>query len=810
MKEDIEVYPYRRIYQSKHQGKSRQNGRGASRITGQAMLKIFTWGNIALQLLGFLFGRSLVMGELLPFGPAFYAGVVSTTGTNPWLLLISVCFGIFTIRKGMEFWGSVAVLLIIALLHRFYQLDAQRRGWLLPSVSVGSVVMLARGVLAALYEPTLYKAVAISLEGFLAVGLTAAFIVVAKAVKKSKGLIRLNTEEIICFAIFGIGIVGGVGNLTVGKLSLQSLVSGFVILLSALVGGPGLGASVGTVMGMIPGLSMVNAPFLVGKYAFSGFLAGIFKSYEKLGVAVGFMLGELLLAGYLTDRGAVIANLSESALAAMLMFLIPKGVINHLAGLVFPDREEEEKAFRSYRRRSNLVVRKAKELSRIFTELSRAFSEVTVYRRETQQNLDALLNYVSKRVCARCGVLERCWGKEFYGTYQNIMGIFNLVEIRGLVLPEEISPDIKKKCLHIPELVTAVNCAYEHYKTDKAWQERWKEIHRLVSNQMEGVAAIFTHLSQGMETFLNGEEEWKKALQEALKDKKIDFGRLEIERGSNQNLEIFLTKVNCPYPTVDCKEIITGRLKPVFNQGFIVDKDYCGLEKGDPKCKLTVHLDPVYTVKVGYAQLPKEEGKISGDCYASLRLPIGRHVLILSDGMGTGAPAARESYTAVSFLKQLLSVGFSPQIAVQTVNSLLLTRSQEETFATIDLASINLFTGETDFIKIGAAPCFIRRNSDVEMIAASSLPVGIFNRVEVSTVTKHLKPGDLLVMVSDGVLEMEGGLDVEWFMDLLRSLTDKKVELIANRILERICAVGGKFPLDDLSILVARLERLSG
>src|SRR5690606_6111909 len=125
--------------------------------------------------------------------------------------------------------------------------------------------------------------------------------------------------------------------------------------------------------------------------------------------------------------------------------------------------------------------------------------------------------------------------------------------------------------------------------------------------------------------------------------------------------------------------------------------------------------------------------------------------------MGTGPRAAAESQAAVAMLQRFLEAGFDLDFAVRTINTVLLLRSPEETYATLDACVVDLAEGTARMLKVGAPPSFVCRGGEdggaVDVVRASSLPVGILSRVETRIVTRRLQPGDVVVMVTDGVLE---------------------------------------------------------
>ena len=175
--------------------------------------------------------------------------------------------------------------------------------------------------------------------------------------------------------------------------------------------------------------------------------------------------------------------------------------------------------------------------------------------------------------------------------------------------------------------------------------------------------------------------------------------------------------------------------------------------------------------------------------------------------MGVGPKAAKESNTVISLLEQLLKNGFEKEMAIRTINSVLGVRSEDETFATLDIAIIDIYTGEVEFIKIGAAPGFIKRGNQVGIIKANSHPLGILNGIEVIRQTKHLCRGDALIMVSDGALEAGEFTDKEgWMVEVLKDLRVQDAQELAHMVLRHALAVAPDIINDDMTVVVAKLE----
>jgi stage II sporulation protein E len=185
---------------------------------------------------------------------------------------------------------------------------------------------------------------------------------------------------------------------------------------------------------------------------------------------------------------------------------------------------------------------------------------------------------------------------------------------------------------------------------------------------------------------------------------------------------------------------------------------------------------------------------------------------MISDGMGSGRRAAGESAAAVSFLTKLLTSGFEVDVAVKTVNALLLLHTPEESFATVDIAVIDTFAGEAEFLKVGSAPSFVKRVREVATIKSSSLPMGILQQIEIEPVKWLLASGDVIVMVSDGVVEVpyRGPERENWMVNFLRRIGDGTPQEMADSVLRQAVDMAGASIRDDMTVLVAKVTERPG
>ena len=213
--------------------------------------------------------------------------------------------------------------------------------------------------------------------------------------------------------------------------------------------------------------------------------------------------------------------------------------------------------------------------------------------------------------------------------------------------------------------------------------------------------------------------------------------------------------------------------------------------------------DPPFMVLTGYARAVREQEKISGDNYSIMELDCGKLVILLSDGMGSGEKACQESRAVIERMETLLEAGHTINSAVNIVNNTLLAAGEPANMSTLDVCSLDLYTGKCEFRKMGAAASFIKSSVYVEPIIMNRLPLGIFFRNEDEYVSRELMDNDYLIMVTDGVLDAFSAGDYEEMLgQYLRDMRECSPAEVAKRILQFALKCSGGHIKDDMTILV--------
>ena len=181
-------------------------------------------------------------------------------------------------------------------------------------------------------------------------------------------------------------------------------------------------------------------------------------------------------------------------------------------------------------------------------------------------------------------------------------------------------------------------------------------------------------------------------------------------------------------------------------------------------------------------------------------------MLLISDGMGSGEEAKQSSKLVIKMMKNLLSSGFDRKESINLINSTISLSSKEEMYATVDMAILDLYEGNAEFIKNGACATYIKNKKNVNKIELNNLPVGIVEDSEMTTYERNLHDGDIIIMCSDGILESKEEIgDKDWLEGFVKGINTNNVQKIADLILAEAIDNGYGIAKDDMTVIVSKV-----
>lgn len=346
-------------------------------------------------------------------------------------------------------------------------------------------------------------------------------------------------------------------------------------------------------------------------------------------------------------------------------------------------------------------------------------------------------------------------------------------------------------------------------RLDYLWQRKLQENQELLADHLKEMAHIMAQVAKETCRYHPMGERRYRQMSKLLKESGImlkNFFELEHDDG---HVEISLTMrtASDKYARIGEKEHISAeavadfisvamgnRLRAAKNAPMYLTPEwntYYFLE------------EPAYHLLTGVAKAVKETEKISGDNYSFYEADNGKMVVILSDGMGSGEKASSDSERVVEMMERLLEAGFRKESAIQMINGALTVSGKEDNMSTLDICEMNLYTGECEFIKVGAACTYIKRGRLVDRLSTQNFPLGVFGQLELEVLYRTLQSGDYIIMLSDGILDaLSQGIGEEILPEVIGKMDYSNPNEIANQILAYCLKQSNGQIRDDMTVLV--------
>lgn len=762
---------------------------------------------ILLYAMAFLLGKAMILEVLSPFALAYFAAIYVLRKDLIGWIGVFLFMGSLLASESQPGLLTVQLLIFLLLLKALesygrFEISLVPLAALLSNFSVN----LFSGAVSGMFD--WYLIVMITVEALLCFVLTMIFLQALPIFILQRKSYILKNEEIICLIILLASVMTGTVGWIIYGVSIEHIFSRYLILLFAFVGGAALGASAGVVSGLILSLANANAIYQMSLLAFAGLLAGMLKEGGRITVALGMLLGSSILTVYMGNQAEVMVSSWETAAAILLFFITPKRTVQAFARFI-PGTQEHLKTQHDYAIRVRQVTAgRVEQFSRVFRQLSGTFRQTTPDTDEKKkQEWGHFVEAISNQSCAACWKRTQCWDKHYVQTNRWMSDMMSAIEANPEMERKDIKGQWKQWCVKTDKVLDIMKSQFVGYKHNQQRKKQIQESRMLVADQLSGVSQVMEDLAneikrEGHELHLQ-EEQIRQALEElGLSIHAIDIislnpGKVEIE---------IIHRYSKGFD--ECRKIIAPLLSNILGENIAVKQEE-GVEKGKGYHMVMFGSAKGYEIDTGIACAAKGGELLSGDSYSTVELSNGKYAVAISDGMGNGERALTESSAALTILQQLLESGMEERLAIKSLNSLLLLRSSDEVFATVDLALIDLYSANTIFMKIGSTPSFIKRGAEVIPVMANNLPVGIIKDLDVDLVGMKLQPGDILIMMTDGIYDAPGhAVNKElWMKRVIREIECEEPQAFADCLLETMVRHQSGEIFDDMTIIVARVNR---
>jgi len=762
-----------------------------------------------MLVIGFLLGRALILGKLTPFALPFFASMYIAKKDKAPLALIGLIGGAATL-------GITEAVTSFALSFFFLICYKLIGDWKKHEQHFVPILVFALVLVGSLIEGyfvtnglSLYASMMAFVEGSLGYILTLIFLQSLPLLSINKRRQALKTEEIVCLIIMLASVMTGTIGWAIYGLSIEHIMSRYLVLLFSFIAGATIGSTVGVVTGLIFSLASISSFYHMSLLAFSGLLGGLLKEGRKIGVAVGLYIATLLIGMY-GEGGEVLAvTLMETTVAVCLFLLTPKSLTVRIAKHIPGTSEYSQEQQQYMRKMRDVTAQRVSQFSTVFQALSKSFSSPTINPSvdEEDKELDYFLSNVTEKTCQTCFRKEHCWARNFNTTYDYMKDIMTEMADTGGNISSNLSREWDKHCTRSKKVTDAIHQELTLYQANQKLKKQVQESRKLVADQLLGVSEVMGDFAREIQRERENHHKQEELILEAIQDFGIHIENVEIYSLEQGNVDIDIT---IPYNTGfgECEKLIAPMLSDILGETILVNKEEVSEKHAQDYSHATFRSAKAYTVETGVAHAAKDGGFISGDSYSTIELGLGKYAMAISDGMGNGERAHVESEETLQLLQKILQSGIEEQVAIKSINSILSLRTTDEIFSTLDLAMIDLQNASVKFLKVGSTPSFIKRGNKVMKIQASNLPMGILQEFDVDVVSEQLKAGDILIMMSDGIFE--GPKHVEnfdaWMKRKIKELKTDKPQEVADLIMEEVIRSRAGLIEDDMTVLVAKIE----
>ena len=604
-------------------------------------------------------------------------------------------------------------------------------------------------------------------------------------IKRRQNVYMLDNHSLVCIISSLCTLLLGASQISLLGFRPARCFGAFIILTAAYLFSRSGGSIAGIALGGCIAVSGTGVALSIC-YGVCGLLSGIFSKFGRLACAITFSV-TAGIAALLDGTQEGVSVFAEAAAAAFVFMAVPgKHMKKIRSKIVEPGVIRAETEFCSAGER--------------LRETAKAIGSVSECVASVSKGIEALAPAGDVIVCMR--VRERvCSDCPLKNTFCPEAGEFSEITKKlsqgESVSCEDFSVNFNSKCPSVPRIADSFNRVYAGQRAVNAMQANSARNRDLACGQLDWISTLLRELSDEIGNgarVLFGKE---KSATRVLADN--GFGVISV---SCINPPSGGMKLTCKVEDIPVSTSLS-RLTAELSRELEAQLNPPKIRECENGKELVFIRRELFKIRIGSAAASCGNQKLCGDYFECFRTD-SKAYIILSDGMGTGGRAAIDSTMTVELFSRLIRAGVSLDTALSITNSALSVKSDDESVSTLDVAEIDLFSGNTVIYKAGAAASFYTFSGKVRTVETPSSPLGILSKVSFSRYTLRLRGGDTLVMVSDGIL----GAGSSWLKDEIKAFSGgPDANEFSENILEaarRKC--GEKF--DDMTVIAAVAEEI--
>lgn len=740
-------------------------------------------------LLGALLSGAELFGGYAPFGVGLVA--CSGSGLEGFCALLGACFGYLSFQGfvgGLRY--VAAAILVFSVSFAFFDLRLYRLSWFMPVLS--GLMMAATGFVYLSEAGWSQSSIVYFLTEVVLTGVSCYFYAIALATwgkgRKETGV--TYHQRISILLLLGTLLLT-VTQLTLFQhLSVGHVVAAVVVMIASYQGGLTGGALVGVTVGIGLDLTVESYSIYAMSYGLSGVMAGIAHRKGRGFCGLTYLLSSALAILWMWAILPDVALLYEVFVAVLCFVLIPEPLLKQLE-----DLWKKKEAVPTETKSSSYVKDRLCATADGFRALHQSLLHAFTYPPPNDNDAATIFDRVADRVCKTCLLQGNCWHTDYVSTYNALNDALPTMMDRGSGESGDFPQWFTHRCIHFADFLGASNEELTALRYRQQYQSRLLESRQAVCRQYGTLAETLGQAVAQLEGGLVHDPVLSKKLKQHLLSRGMegDSGVFR-EEGGRLRLELATSRL----ARLTGEAGASALSKVVGRPLRLVEEDP---PRGDRQ--LYVEEEPLMVV-AGLAAKNKEGEAVSGDTGTWFKSENGMLYVLLCDGMGSGVNAHTESDLAVQLLEQFLRAGVYPEHALKTVAVALGFRGESSGgFTTVDLLTLNLFTGEGGLYKYGGAPTYLKQGKEVSRMAGGTLPMGIPNQGNVPDyIPFTVQDGHCILLASDGLV---GGSHDLWVREQLGAFDGGSPKELATALLEESCRQG--IDGDDRTVLVLKIGR---
>ncbi|MBL4936922.1 stage II sporulation protein E [Clostridium sp. YIM B02515] len=614
-----------------------------------------------------------------------------------------------------------------------------------------------------------------------------------------------TNEEVISMAVTASLVISGTWGVNIAGVSIRNILALLFIVVISYVKGSTVGAASGVAMGVIIGVCSNNLPIYISVYGLCGLIGGLFKNSGKLLTVLSYIVAFAIIKIYSNIQGEF--KIIEVLISGGIFFILPLKFYNRLILELDFHKKQDYISGNYVDKIKGILVNRLDSFSDVLTNMSTILENLAENDKLVMKNKSAaLIENLADRVCSNCNMKSMCWNREAYYTYNAFGELIQNYQERKQEMPEELD----RKCVKRTMLSKNTEEIVNNYVINEMWRKRLSEGRELLSSQIGNMASSVSEIIDEFNANIKIDVEAENNIRRILDRSRIKYNDVFCLCNKNNRLIVKIKMHSCSGTQLCVKEVLP-LISQALHKNMCISDDGCNIDINDSTCTVTFEEAPKFHVASHAMRICKEGENYSGDSYTFGKLSDGTYMTIISDGMGSGPQAEQESNAAVELIEKFAHTGFNKITAINTVNSIMTLKfSADEKFSTVDLSSLDLYTGEAEFMKVGAVASFIKSGSKVEVIKSKTLPMGVLDKVDVDIIKRKVKNGDIVVMLTDGMLDYnnEAAGKVDWMVDFLENSNCGNPKDLVEQLVEKAKELSGGKVKDDMTVVVSKVYSL--